>query len=100
VLPELSEWPGDLVLQQDNAPPHAARSTQNFLTENRVEVLQWPAQSPDLSAIELLWNDSKPRLQRLAVPLTSRELIIKNVFEIFITPITLFPGKIKITAPF
>jgi transposase len=48
-----------------------------------VEVLQWPAQSPDLSAIELLWNAMKAQLYRRAAPLTGRESIISNVFNIY-----------------
>ena len=44
------------IFQQDNARPHVARHTMNFLTANNVNVLDWPARSPDISPIEHLWN--------------------------------------------
>lgn len=47
----LQEW----YLQQDNAPAHRAIVTQNFLAENNVQVLDWPALSPDLNIIERVW---------------------------------------------
>ena len=46
----------NLTLQQDNARPHSARRTQEFLTAEMVNVLPWPAFSPDLSPIEHLWD--------------------------------------------
>lgn len=44
------------VFQQDNARPHVARHTLNFLQANNVNVLDWPARSPDISPIEHLWD--------------------------------------------
>ena len=41
----------DAMLQQDNARPHVARVVTDFLTQNNVNVLPWPAISPDLSPI-------------------------------------------------
>ena len=36
------------IFQQDNARPHVARSTLGFLDKNNVNVMPWPARSPDL----------------------------------------------------
>ena len=40
--------------QQDNARPHSAFATQQFLQDQMFETLDWPSLSPDLSPIEHL----------------------------------------------
>ena len=40
------------VFQQDNARPHTARLTTNFLAANNVNTLPWPSLSPNLNPIE------------------------------------------------
>lgn len=44
------------IFQQDNAPCHTSRETKKWLQENRIEVMAWPAYSPDLNPIENLWG--------------------------------------------
>uniref|UniRef100_A0AAY5KL34 Tc1-like transposase DDE domain-containing protein n=1 Tax=Esox lucius TaxID=8010 RepID=A0AAY5KL34_ESOLU len=43
------------LFQRDNAKPHSARITTAWLHSKRVWVLNWPACSPDLSPIEIIW---------------------------------------------
>ena len=51
VVPFLQAHP-DMTLQHDNATSHTARSVRDFLQDRNVNVLPWPAKSPDLNPIE------------------------------------------------
>jgi hypothetical protein len=49
----------DVVMQEDNAPWHTINAVRAYLIKQRVQRLQWPPQSPDLSPIENLWKQIK-----------------------------------------
>ena len=55
--------------QHDNAPAHTAPLTVNFLAANRVQVLDWPPLSPDMSPIEHLWDELGRRVRARHQPL-------------------------------
>ncbi len=41
------ECPEDWIFQQDNASVHRSKDTKEWLADNNVDVLPWPAKSPD-----------------------------------------------------
>ena len=45
------------IFQQDNAPCHKAKSVMELFKKEEINVLHWPAQSPDLSPIENIWRE-------------------------------------------
>ncbi|GFS20480.1 transposable element Tc3 transposase-like Protein [Elysia marginata] len=52
----------NIVFQQDNARANSIRYTQQFLEQSNVQVLLWPALSPDLNPIKNLWDYLQRRL--------------------------------------
>ncbi|GFX56729.1 transposable element Tcb2 transposase [Trichonephila clavipes] len=48
------------IFQQDNARPHTARVSQDFL--RHFQTLPWPSRSPDLSPVELVWDQLKQQV--------------------------------------
>ena len=47
---------GPAILMHDNSRPHVARICRQFLNRNNVNVLPWPAVSPDMNPIEHIWD--------------------------------------------
>ncbi|GFW17062.1 transposable element Tcb1 transposase [Trichonephila clavipes] len=56
------------IFQQDNARPHVASIVQRFFVNLQIELLPWPARSPDLSPIENMWFIVAQRLTQITPP--------------------------------
>ena len=82
------KWNGmdkdNIIFQQDNDPKHTANLTKQWFEDNRVTVLDWPAQSPDLNPIEHLWNEMDRRPRQLEIPVRTQDQLWDAIQKIWV----------------
>ena len=52
------------VYMHDNAPPHRANITRQYLINKNVVTMDWPAVNPDMNPVENLWSEMKRQLKK------------------------------------
>ena len=72
-LPFLRQRQQGTILQHDNARPHTAALVRDYLNNENVQVLPWPACSPDMNPIEHLWDHLDRQLRKRRNPPANRQ---------------------------
>ena len=85
MLPSLEESriPEEVIFQQDNDPKHTSKKAKKWMKDNNITLLDWPAQSPDISPIEHQWVHLKRELAKYPIPPKGVWDIWKRVAEVW-----------------
>ena len=76
------------VFQQDGATSHTTSSTYNYLEKHALILYGWPANSPDLSPIEMIWAYMKNILSSFEKQPTNQEELEEALLLIWNTMIS------------
>ncbi|GFX08341.1 transposable element Tcb1 transposase [Trichonephila clavipes] len=67
------------IFQQDNARPDMALIVQRFFVNHQIELLPWPARSPDISPIENMWSMVAEQLTQITPPVATPDQLCQCV---------------------
>lgn len=69
------------IFMDDNARPHRARAVIEFLRQDAIDTLPWPARSPDLNPIEHLWDIIGRRVRQREPPVQNLQELTAALHE-------------------
>ncbi|UYV76612.1 hypothetical protein LAZ67_14001462 [Cordylochernes scorpioides] len=67
------------LFQQDNARPHVPRIVLRFFVNRQIQLLLWPARSPELLPIENMWSMVAQRLTHITYPAATPDQLWQRV---------------------
>ena len=83
LLPQIRNWfeQEPCIFQQDSAPCHTAKAVYAWFETNKIKVLKWPGNSPDMNPIESMWNQLKDEIHN--VPITTKVQLIERLIQVW-----------------
>ena len=83
LLPQIRNWfeQEPCIFQQDSAPCHTAKAVYAWFKTNKIKVLKWPGNSPDMNPIESMWNQLKDEIHN--VPITTKVQLIERLIQVW-----------------
>ena len=72
-----------VIFQQDNDPKHSSNLVKEYLKDQSYQILEWPAQSPDLNPIENMWALLKRRLNQYETATKGMNELYERVSEVW-----------------
>jgi transposase len=61
-------------------PVHNSKTVKKFIQENKISMLEWLGNSPDMNPIENLWSILKKRLGKMGS--STEERMVTNVISV------------------
>ena len=84
LLPQVKEWflgDEEYIFMHDSAPCHKAKSVSSFLKLQKVRVLPWPGNSPDMNPIENMWEFVKREIAKEVI--TSKHQLVDSLSRVW-----------------
>ncbi|GFV90004.1 transposable element Tcb2 transposase [Trichonephila clavipes] len=73
----------EAIFQQDNARLHVVKTVRDFGSAQHIQLLPWPAYSPDMSPIDHMWDLEGRRLVRNQRPAASENELLLRIQAIW-----------------